>query len=417
MRVHRLGCELFCKFVLISAASIAICGQVARADGPIGVVVQTTDASPITINASDSHMLDLTSNILNNRGPFAALAGRPFTAVIHVGGVRDLLQLTSDAAGTGISVRDPHTGQVKTFLANTKAGAQAQIHSFLQTNLNKAFVGYQRTLNGDSGIGVTDGNPLAATSFLGTDAFNRFGIDPAVPVAPAGQLGRFAVGVDASGGEFRTNSLDGNYAQVDINLGVRFSQLVGLVLSVPIEYRSIQGTNSYTGGVNLGLPFTIFAHPMNENGFNWQVTPWAMAGGAIDEPLLSGGGIAGGGLTSSLGYQLGDFTFTMANQAGYDTGFDFPYDDYSFNTPVDQWIFKNGLYATYTMSNGLFVDGGASYTNLLHDAGVSAYVSPRMGAGYRWGKGGAYEVRLSYIGDFGKDFSANGVQAQFHFSF
>jgi hypothetical protein len=416
MLIGRFRHQLLSGFILMAVVSVGVLDQSARG-GPIDVVVHTTDSSPITINATGSHMLDLTSDIANTRGPFAPLAGRPYTATFNVGSIQNLLQLSSNAPGTTISLRDPLSGQAQNFIATTKAKAETKIRRFLQQNLNTVFVGYQRTLNGNSGIGVTDGNPLAATAFLGTDAFNRFGIDPAVPVTPIGQLGDFAVGIDADGGQYRTSSLDGDFAQFDINLSERFNQLVGLVISIPLEYRTIQGTNSYAGGLNLGLPFTILTHPQDKDGFAWQLTPWAVVGGGINESLLSGGGIAGGGITSSIGYRLGNFTFTMANQGGYDGGFSFTYDNIKFNTPVDQWIFKNGLYVDCNLSHGLFVDGGASYTDFLHTAGVSGYVSPRLGAGLRWGHNGAYEARVSYIGDFGENFTANGVQAQLNLSF
>jgi len=417
MPLHQFPNELRLVRVVVAAVLLAAFGQAAHADELIDVVVRTTDSSPITINGTGSHIVDLTSDVANDRGSFAPLAGRPFTATFNVGGVRNLLQMTSDSTGTMISLRDPQTGRIQDFIDATKAKVQAKIRSFLEQNLNSLFVGYQQRLNGGSGIGITDGNPLAATAFLATDAFNRFGIHPAVPAAPIGEIGHFAFGFDAGGGEFRTSSLDGDFAAFDINLSGRFNQLVGMVISVPILYRSIRNTDSYAGGVNLGLPFTILTHPADKDGFSWQLTPWGVAGGGINESLASGGGIAGGGVTSSLAYRLGNFTFTMANQAGYDGGFQFPYDDFTFDTPVDQWIIKDGVYTAYTMSHGLFLDGGASYTNFVHDAGVSSYVTPQMGAGIRWGRGGAYEARLSYVGDFGNGFNDNGIQGQFHFSF
>jgi hypothetical protein len=403
--------------IVIIAAFAAVFCQSARADSLIVVDIHTTDVSPIVLRGTGSHLVDLSRDVANNNGPFAALAGRPFTAVFKVGTVNNLLKLSSNSTGTSLTLSDPHSGEVKTFIGATKEEAQANMQSFLQKNLNRAFVGYQTTLNGASSLGVTDGNPLAATAFLATDAFNRFGIDPAVPAAPIGQVGHFAVGFDVGGGTFNGSGVDGDFAQFDINFSGRFNQLIGIVLSVPVEYREIRGTNSYVGGANLGLPFTIIAHSPGQNGFAWQATPWGVVGGGINESLASGGGIAGGGATSSLAYHLQKFTFTMANQAGYDGGFDFPYGDFKFNTPVDQWIIKNGIYADYTTSHGLFVDGGIAYTNFTHDAGVSSYWTPKLGGGIRWGQDGAYQIRITYVGDFGNGFNANAIQGQFHFSF
>ncbi len=417
MPTRRFPGELRLVLALATVVFLAASERTARAGDLIDVAVQTTDASPITINGAGSHIVDLTSDLVNDHGAVAPLAGRPFTATFQVGNLSNLLLVSSDAAGTTLTLSDPSTGQVKEFVGATKQAALGQVHSFLQRDLNSAFVGYQKRLNGSSGIGVTDGNPLAATAFLASDAFDRFGVDPTVPVVPIGQSGHFAIGFDAGGGEFRTNLLDGDFAKFDINVGARFCQAVGMVLSVPIEYRSIQGTDSYVGGMNLGFPITLHTHAVDKDGFAWQLTPWATVGGGINESLLSGGGIAGGGMTSSLGYHLGHFTFTMANQFGYDTGFDFPYDQYKFSTPVDQWIFKNGIYGAFAITKEFFVDAGASYTNFLHDAGVGGYVTPTTGLGFRWGHDGACDLRFSYFGDFGDGFSANGIQAQLHFSF
>ena len=184
-----------------------------------------------------------------------------------------------------------------------------------------------------------------------------------------------------------------------MDIGTKITDQIGFVFSLPIEYRTVGGTNTYIGGINLGLPITILQHAIvvRLDGLAWQLTPWAVIGGGINEPLLSGGGVYGGGGTSSLSYQAGAFTFTLADQIGYDSGFPFTYDDIKFDTPVNQWIMKNGVRGDYHFLQSFYADAGLAYTNFLDSAAVRNYLTPSAGVGIQWGQYGSSNFEVNYV--------------------
>jgi hypothetical protein len=134
-------------------------------------------------------------------------------------------------------------------------------------------------------------------------------------------------------------------------------------------------------------------------------------GGGINSALLSGGGIYAAGGTSSLSYQWGQLTLTLADQLGYDGGFPFTYGQVRYSTPVSQWILKNGVHAHYMIWGSCFVDAGVTLTNFLAEAAVHGYVTPGVGIGIKWGPGGTSDFQVDYVGNFGNDsYEDNGVQ-------
>jgi hypothetical protein len=127
--------------------------------------------------------------------------------------------------------------------------------------------------------------------------------------------------------------------------------------------------------------------------------------------LLSGGGIYAVGGTSSLAYQWGNLTLTLADQLGYDGGFPFTYGQVRYSTPVSQWILKNGMRADYTFWGSCFVGGGVTLTNFLASAAIHGYVTPNVGVGIKWGPAGTSDLQVSYVGNFGNEaYADNGVE-------
>ena len=411
LRTLRLNHLIESIIAAIALFVLLVFGEYARADGVIETFVQTTDASPISLEATQNDLRNASQQLVNDLGAYTPLAGRPFVATYSVAGAKDVLQLTSDATGQVLTITDLKTGKFQTFVAATKQAALAELTSFLNSNLPKAFGGYQTALNTLSSVGVTDGNPLAATAFFANDAFTQFGLVPAIPQAPIMSIGRATIGLQGGGGAYSAKDVNGTYANLDLNAGVRLIDQVALAVSVPFEYRRVGTTSTLILGLNVGIPVTILNHDVATNGFAWQVTPWADIGGGVNTPLLSGGGVYGGGGTSSLAYQLGRFTFTLADQIGYDSGFGFQLYNINFNTPVNQWILKNGVRVDYDFWRSCFVDVGVAYTNFLEAAAIHGYVSPSAGLGIRFGSNGSSDFQVNYVGDFGNNsYQDAGVQ-------
>ncbi len=389
--------------VSFAMAVLLVFGEFAWAGGVIDTLVHTTDASPISLDATQKDLRKASQDLVNSQGAYASLAGRPFTAVYSVAGAKNVLQLTADATRQTLTITDLRTGKFQTFVGANEAATVDQLSTFLETNADKAFTGYQTTLNTKSSVGVTDGNPLAATAVLANDAFTQFGFVPNISQAPIASVGRATIGLQGGGGTYSANDANGSFADLDLNVGVRLADQVALAVSIPFEYRTVGGTSTWILGLNLGVPVTIISHNAGWDGFAWQVSPWVDLGGGVNTALLSGGGIYGGGGTSSLSYQMGHFTFTLADQIGYDSGFGFQLYKIDFNTPVNQWLLKNGVRVDYDFWQNCFVDVGVAYTNFLAAAAIHGYVSPNLGVGFRFGPHGSSDFQVNYVGDFGNN--------------
>jgi hypothetical protein len=95
----------------------------------------------------------------------------------------------------------------------------------------------------------------------------------------------------------------------------------------------------------------------------------------------------------------------MGNQFGFYEGIPIEISDFRFETDASQQILKNGLQLVRDLGDGVFIDAGVAYTNLLNDAAIDDYWTPFAGIGGRLGKA---IVRAGYRGDFGDDSTSHG---------
>ena len=84
-------------------AVLLVFGEFARA-GVVDTLVHTTDASPISLDATQKDIRKASQDLVNGQGAYAPLAGRPFVAVYSVAGAKNVLQLTSDATGQNLTI-------------------------------------------------------------------------------------------------------------------------------------------------------------------------------------------------------------------------------------------------------------------------------------------------------------------------
>jgi hypothetical protein len=403
---------LLAAWVLLITVCLFIIGNRARADGVVNTIVQATDGSGVAVNVQQKDVSQTTQDIANSVGSYTPLAGHPFKAIYSVGGAKNVVQFTGDTPRTTLTLIDPRTGHLQVFKDVTAADTIKDVDDFLKSGgLTGPFASYQRAINTESSLGVTDGNPLAATAVFANDAFTQFGFNPAVSQASKVSTGSFQVGLDGGFGAYHAFDANGRYAHADLNLGLRFTDQVALVCSIPFEWRSVGGSNTWIVGVNLGVPITILHHSYGYDGLAWQVSPWVNVGGGLNGAILAGGGMYGAGGTSALSYQLGNFNFTLADQIGYDSGFSIQIGSNKYDDPVNQWILKNGVDATYAFYQWCYADLSLTYTNFLAQAAMSGYVTPSVGIGFRLGQNNAADLLVSYVGDFGTvTYQDNGVQ-------
>ncbi|HTW93329.1 MAG TPA: hypothetical protein VMD30_00960 [Tepidisphaeraceae bacterium] len=409
---------------IVAAAALLLSAGAAQAGSYFNLTA--TGSSGTTVTVPGSNLLNLTNNLIKTQDGFYPLVGQSYTASLTYGGVPRAVQFASNATGTRVTVTVPSTGFSKTFTGPNAGSVESQIRKFLEHNGADQLARLEGSIDRLSYISLDDGNPQAATAFFATEAFDRFGLQQtfAMDQASAGNFSEF--GLDVSGGSFTTPDGNGAYATLDPTFGWRFSNNVGLEISVPFEFLDQENAYSYILGMEVGMPITIINAPTSQpgpnqspqpaQGLSWQITPWGIGGTAGSEDQVAGGVMAGGGGTDSLNYQIDDFTFTAANEIAYEQGIPVNAYSYHFNTDVAQLIMKNGGKVTYCPGGGsFFVDAGVAYTDLFHRAAVPDYWSPMAGLGWKFNADSG--IRVGYSGDFAHNYHNNGGQVMLYLAF
>jgi hypothetical protein len=284
----------------------------------------------------------------------------------------------------------------------------ARAQTFPSPTIEQLILEFLGISNTETPIGVTDGNPQSTTAFLANDAFNIYGLYPLLDKRPKGLMNHYAFRADVSYGDLHTDVIDGEFYTLSLAQGWRFTNHVGLVYSVPMEYRDTEGAQVFIGGLNAGLPINILLD--HGKGLSWSVTPWAVGGVGVSDELDQGALVYGLGVTSSLILHGNFLGITIANQIGYEDGEPFEYESFFNNEqPIHQTILKNGIIGSIKLGPA-FVDAGASYTNLLDGGFVDEYWSPDVGVGLKLGNG---FLRAGYHGDIGNNYRATSIRLMF----
>src|SRR5204862_1280118 len=128
------------------------------------------------INGTD--LIGLTTHLIEQENEFANFLNRSYSANINYLGVKNALQLTSNATGTSVTVHIPSTGFTRTFMGASAEDVRRQIEDFIKKNGADEYARFQKSINESSKIAPLDGNPQAATAWLNAGAFSRFAFDP-----------------------------------------------------------------------------------------------------------------------------------------------------------------------------------------------------------------------------------------------
>ena len=265
---------------------------------------------------------------------------------------------------------------------------------------------------------MIDGNPLAATALLADTGYNEF----ALHTSPfdlngarfASSGGQFVTRYWTDGGVLDAGGISGQYVNFTVGNEIWFNDRIGLTFTTPLRYQTLHSADIFMGGEVVGLPIYIIP-ASRDNGFSWQVTPAGHAALVGSQDLVNGGLVYGAQIDSSFSLTTNGFTFTLADEAGWFHGANLDIAGYDFNTPVDQFIFKNGLQVTKSFGD-LFIDSSGSWTNFLHNTYVNGYFTPQVGIGFKFGRHNENGLRIGYEGNFGDHYSTNGGNITLYFS-
>ncbi len=383
--------------LVVAAAVAAAFVPAAAAQDLFGVTVTAPGEDSVTVTGSS--LFDLAENVIESLGEFENFEGTSFTGSLDYAGLNDAIIVSGDAANADqVRVQIPSIGFDRVFDDEDEA------EEFLRNDGADVVAEFISVVNRQTLVGVTDGNPAAVTALMADDAFRNFGEfrNPFIGYTQGGD----ALRLYGSAGVISTDIGDGTLYEGALTGGFKFTDRVGLVLSFPGGYREIEGSQTFFGGAQVGVPIKIAGDVTDDQPLIWQVTPYGLASVGGSQDQLSGGVILGGGLVNLLGVKLGDFTITSGQQlVGYG-GTPIEVGDYRFETDVSQTLLRLSLQATYGgVGQTAYVTGGVAYTDFLDDAAVDNYFSPLAGVGFRLGAGSLF--RIGYRGDFGDGYDTH----------
>ncbi len=375
--------------------------------------------STATVNSGSSSLISLVDQLTNTSNQYSALKNQSFNATLNYAGIPSAItfQQSFDTSGNRVlSVQIPSVGVKETF-SSANGSLSTQVKNYLEHDGLAELTAFQSVVARSSPAGVVDGNPLAATALLQDAGFQEFGLH-ANPFNVNGTRfitdgGHIVNRIWADGGVLDAGGVSGDYVNLTFATEIYFNDVLGLSFTTPLRYQTLKSADIFMGGEIIGVPVNIL--PAKGGPISWQVTP-AVHGGAVgSQDLVSGGILYGGQITSSLSYYTHGFTFTLADQAGYYHGANIDIDGYAFNTPLNQWLFKNGLQVGKSFGN-FFIDASGSWTDFSNAAYVKGYFTPELGVGLKFGPHDDFGFRVGYTGNFGDNYNTNGGNILLYFS-
>jgi hypothetical protein len=401
---------------LASLIFLAAAATPASAQVPFSIDAQTTSGPPAQATATGSNVINLVENLIESQADFAAFQNQSFDASLDYGRISNAIQFQRNAAGTSATLTIPSTGFSRTFTGTSDADLRKQIYDFLIKEGATEYARFLKQVNETSVLGVTDGNPQAATAILANSAYFKFGLQRS-PLDAGSLAGSTPFGsglrLDGFAGMIDTDEGDGYFLTGEISTISRLGDRIGIAFALPFSYRDVEGAKVYTGGLEFALPIVVLK-PTAGRGLIWQVTPNVTGGASGSEDLAAGGLFFGGGATSSLSIPFGNTaTITIGNGIYFFQGYPLDIAGYSWDTDLDQQVLKNGIKLTQGIGP-LYIDVGATYTNFLQDAAVESYVTPTFGVG---GNLGTMGIRVAYHGDFADNYRSHGAAVSLYWNF
>jgi hypothetical protein len=400
----------------LAFASLLFVSQRAAAQSPFSITGQTTTGTPTQATVSGSSVVNLVENLIESKQDFSSFQNQAFDASLNYGAVNNAIQFQRNAAGTSATITIPSTGFTRTFTGTSESDVRKKIEDFLIKEGATEYAKFLKTVNQQSLLGVTDGNPQAATALLSNSAFFRFGLQRS-PL-DAGSLARITpsgtgLRLDVNAGLIDTDEGDGYYVGGTLASVSRLGDRIGISLAAPFSYRNVEGAQVYMGGLELALP-VVLVKPFMGRGLVWQVTPDVVGAAAGSVDMAAGGTFFGGGVTSSISVPFGDSAaLTMGNGIYFYQGYPLDIAGYSWDTDLSQQVLKNGLKLTQNIGP-VYLDVGATYTNFLQDAALQNYWTPTIGIGTGFGSVG---LRVAYQGDFGDGYRSHGGSVSLYLNY
>ncbi len=425
-------------------------------------VVPLVGTPPPEAHVSSSSALNLIESAVSNQaGPFSAFYNQEYSAQMTYLGTPHAITMVQVIGGPGFELfldLNP-IGYNTSFTGATADEVWAKVKDFFENDVDGAYSRFLKALSKQSTTALTDGNPNASTALAAKGVFATQGFTPsqnisfgdeADDISNPATRGRTASSTggagddrnasaengsgnsdgEASGGSgsgrpsFKTFGLgfntgrfnakvagttfSGQYTEVGFSwLNMDISENVRLEAPVSVNWLSLEGTDAYGLTQGFALPITIDSMDVVAP-LNWRITPVAGIGARVSVDALSGAVMWYAGVVNSLDYRINrKLVVSVVNQLTTHQGLPVKYQNYSFDSGVDQWILKNGVRLTTPLARRVIGDVYLIDTQFLKDAAVDHFDS--VGASVSWRASKKFNLSLATNYDFGDNFNAWSV--------
>ncbi len=394
---------------------------VSAARGDLFEIFVTGGAPDLLVGGSS--LPDLLINLMNSQGAFADFAGIDFNASVTFLGISDAITVTFDAMTGDATLKFTLLGPLAQTFTFTGADLAAQIEQFLQNQLNQEIQAFLAAINTLSAVAVTDGSPMSTTALSASYIYDRFGLHADLTAAQKkavqadqdkepeyGFRGRVDVYYDT----IKTDVASGNSIAIVPSLEYFLSDRVSVGLLFPIAYQEIGDAQILNVHANIAVPIYLIP-PSDDGSMSLRITPFGTLAGSGSVDLIAGGLIGGGGILSTVTFDLGALTVSATSQLSFHEGITLRYEGFEFDPGVSQRIFKGGIKLTQTIGDNMYIYGAITYSSFLEPAAIDNYLSPAGGIGFRLENGMNFSI--GYSGDIADDYESHQVQARLQLPF
>jgi len=360
-----------------------------------------------TITQSASSLPDLVEALINNEEAFLPLVGNDFTGSLTYYGIPDAvtIEVTGD---TQLRVTSPLTGLDRTFTGTDREDLEEQLTDWLLEEGGSEVAALTREAAERSAAAITDGNPSSATARMADRAFGTFAMYP-VPHATSGSVPDSHMGIwfhtKQSEADTPVGTADGADYELHLPWSLNFGRHVSLIGVGSGQYMDTEGTESYGGGMDLGLGIRPVVRDPG-GGFGWQITPFAGIHGIGTYDGAVGGLLDQFGVANRFEFKLSqDILLVIANQYSHFDSIELEIEDVEIDPELDQDVLKNGIMIDLALSatDGIYVNTFFVDTRFLEDAAVEDYQTLGAGLALR-GRGSSLNFYVSR--DFANDYSS-----------
>ena len=342
----------------------------------------------------DSSLPDLIKNLIDKSGALSDINGDVYTSSLRYFGLPNALVIDVDLQNSTLTLSSALTGFSVTIDGTNEDDLKRKLVDwFYLDGGNAAAKILQEAIKASAAV-ITDGSPGSTTASMADTSFQVFGLFQGS--SREQNMRGFESGahvglwVKTSAYELDTpvGPMEGTRTRVNVPLWLHFSSRVSFVGNTVVDYNTLEGTEFYGLGSDIGLAFRPVVR-LGEDRFGWQVTPYGGAYGIGSIDGVTAAVVSQYGLVNRFEWRLLDRSLiSFVSQYTSFNNITININDYELTTPIDQNIIKNGLMYDFPVFSlrSLFANIYIIDTRFLEEAKTDNYQTIGGGLSYRLNK-------------------------------